>query len=199
MSLSNFFTSTDVTFANFGVKCNSKRDYIISTSPSNEDGQHPIETSDINLINVEEDSKLFFHRPNVGKINSADCVDMDCDAKKKCMVKDLDGTFLEIGSGGAALPQSEWEWNGDPRRGLGDYRIPKTLLTTLDGARIAVDDIAPNKGVIGNKDCEWMDSWTAYKCDQGANYEMLIIESMDSDTETRRLSPVAILGKNIAS
>jgi len=32
---------------------------------------------------------------------------MDCDAKKKCMVKDLDGTFLEIGSGGAALPQSE--------------------------------------------------------------------------------------------
>jgi len=55
-----------VTFANFGVKCNGKRDYIISTSPSNEDGQHPIETSDINLINVEEDSKLFFHRPNVG-------------------------------------------------------------------------------------------------------------------------------------
>jgi hypothetical protein len=26
------------------------------------------------------------------------------------------------------------------------------------------------------------------------NYEMLVIESMDSDTETRRLSPVAILG-----
>ena len=30
---------------------------------------------------------------------------MDCDAKKKCMVKDLDGTLL--GAVGAVLPQSE--------------------------------------------------------------------------------------------
>lgn len=37
--------------------------------------------------------------------------------------------------------------------------------------------------------------WTAYKCTEpGVNYEMLIIENMDADTETRRLSPVAILG-----
>ena len=41
----------------------------------------------------------------IRKINSADCVDMDCDAKKKCMVKDLDGTLL--GAVGAVLPQSE--------------------------------------------------------------------------------------------
>ena len=40
-----------------------------------------------------------------------------------------------------------------------------------------------------------MDAWTAYKCTEpGVNYEMLIIENMDADTETRRLSPVAILG-----
>lgn len=49
-------------------------------------------------------------------------------------------------------------------------------------------------GVINNKNCSWMSSWTAYKCDDDMNYEMLIIESMDSDTETRRLSPVAVLG-----
>ena len=41
----------------------------------------------------------------IRKINSADCVNMDCDAKKKCMVKDLDGTLL--GAVGAVLPQSE--------------------------------------------------------------------------------------------
>ena len=30
---------------------------------------------------------------------------MDCDAKKKCIIKDIDGTFL--GSVGTVLPQSE--------------------------------------------------------------------------------------------
>lgn len=44
--------------------------------------------------------------------------------------------------------QAEFEWDGDPRRGLGDYRIPKTLLTRLDGSRIPVNSIAPYKGIL---------------------------------------------------
>ena len=40
-----------------------------------------------------------------------------------------------------------------------------------------------------------MDLLTAYKCTEpGVNYEMLIIENMDADTEARRLSSVTILG-----
>lgn len=39
---------------------------MISTSPNNEDGQHPVEVSGLELIDVEEDSKVFYHRPNVG-------------------------------------------------------------------------------------------------------------------------------------
>jgi hypothetical protein len=69
---------------------------------------------------------------------------MDCDALKKAMFKDLDGTFL--GHVGTVIPQSEYEWGGDPRRGLGDYRIPKEMVTTLDGVRIPYNTIAPNKG-----------------------------------------------------
>lgn len=42
-------------------------------------------------------------------------------------------------------------------------------------------------------DCTYMRSWQAYKC-FGQNYRMLVIESLDADTETRRLSPVAVLG-----
>lgn len=38
-----------------------------------------------------------------------------------------------------------------------------------------------------------MNTWQSYKC-FGLNYRMLVIESLDADTETRRLSPVAILG-----
>lgn len=78
------------------------------------------------------------------KVNPADCVDMDCDAKKKSLLNDLDGSFL--GAVGAVVPQSEYEWGGDPRRGLGDYRIPKVMLTALNGSRIPVNQIAPNKG-----------------------------------------------------
>ena len=70
---------------------------------------------------------------------------MECDGQKKILLHDIDGTFLEDGPG-SIIPQSEFEWGGDPRRGLGDYRIPKTLLTELNGDRIDVNNIAPNKG-----------------------------------------------------
>ena len=70
---------------------------------------------------------------------------MDCDGLKKAILNDLDGSFLG-GSQGAIIPQSEWQWDGDRRRGLGDYRIPKVMLTKLNGDRIPVKDIAPNKG-----------------------------------------------------
>lgn len=43
------------------------------------------------------------------------------------------------------------------------------------------------------ENCVYMDTWQGYKC-FGLNYTMLVIESLDADTETRRLSPVAVLG-----
>lgn len=48
-------------------------------------------------------------------------------------------------------------------------------------------------GVSRDSTCTFMSTWQAYKC-FGMNYRMLVIESLDSDTETRRLSPVAVLG-----
>ena len=72
---------------------------------------------------------------------------MDCDALKKVLIRDLDGSLL--GSVGTIVPASDFEWDGDPRRGLGDYRIPRTLLTSpLTGERIAVADKCPKKGRI---------------------------------------------------
>ena len=72
---------------------------------------------------------------------------MDCDGLKKVLIIDLDGTFLETGTPGHILAESEWEWDGeDAIRGLGDYRIPTAMLTNLDGSRIDVADKCPNKG-----------------------------------------------------
>ena len=47
-------------------------------------------------------------------------------------------------------------------------------------------------GIYGHKDCDFIDSWNAFKCDDTIRYAMLIFESMDEDTETRRLSPIAV-------
>ncbi|CAH1789358.1 unnamed protein product [Owenia fusiformis] len=180
-----------VTFANFGVNSCGQRDVVISTNPKNPDAQHPIYISNAVLVNVDDDSKVFIHRPSLGQINPSDCVDMECDAKKKALIDDLDGTYL--GSVGAVIPKSELGWGEDRSRGIGDYRIPKAMLTDLDGNRIPVPDLAPNKGIIRDDTCVYKETWQAYEC-HGLDYEMMIIESLDGDTETRRLSPVALLG-----
>ena len=76
---------------------------------------------------------------------------MDCDGLKKVIVEDLDGTLLK--TPGTVIPESEWEWewpdgkpNVDRRRGLGDYRIPKVLLTDLNGKKLDIDSIAHDRG-----------------------------------------------------
>jgi len=44
--------------------------------------------------------------------------------------------------------QAEFGWDvpGEVSRGLGDYRIPKAMLTSVDGKRINVSDIAAHQG-----------------------------------------------------
>ena len=97
----------------------------------------------------------FFFLSDFSKINPADCVDMDCDGLKKVMIEDLDGTLLK--TKGTVIAESEWEWewpggepNVDKRRGLGDYRIPKVLLTDLNGNRIPIESIAQERGKVQN-------------------------------------------------
>ena len=45
-----------------------------------------------------------------------------------------------------------------------------------------------------SENCTWMANWNAYHC-QGIQHRMLVIESMDGDSEIRRLSPVALVGE----
>ncbi|XP_077349351.1 fibrocystin-L [Lithobates pipiens] len=190
-AISGLMTVEDSIFVGYKNVCSGEANVMFMTNPENEDLQHPIEVSRLTLVDSTEEQKVFIHRPDVTKANPSDCVDMTCDAKRKTLLKDLDGSFL--GNIGAIVPQSEWQWNGDKKLGLGDYRIPKVMLTSLNGSRIPVSQVAPNKGIIRDSTCVYISSWDAYKC-FGLNYEMLVIESLDADTETRRLSPVAVLG-----
>ncbi|XP_069051252.1 PKHD1 like 1, tandem duplicate 1 [Lepisosteus oculatus] len=190
-AISGLMTVTNTTLVGFKSVCSKEMNVMFMTNPGNEDLQHPVHVQGLIMVDYMETAKVFIHRPDLSKVNPSDCVDMDCDAKKKALLKDLDGSFL--GQVGAVVPQSEYEWNGDKRRGLGDYRIPKIMLTFLNGSRIPVSQVAPYKGIIRDANCTYMSDWQSYKC-FGLNYEMLAIESLDADTETRRLSPVAVLG-----
>ena len=112
---------------------------------------------------------------------------------KKNLLTDVDGSFL--GSQGSIISQSEFEW-GLQRRGLGDYRIPNQALADANGKMQSPSSIYTYPGIVRDQSlCSYKAAWQAYKC-QGLDYRMLVIESMDNDTESRRLSPVAILSDN---
>ncbi len=77
----------------------------------------------------------------------------------------------------------------------GDYRIPSTMLANKDGSKIDASTKFPHKGIVrGTKtesSCTWNANYDAYKC-SGLDYFFFVIESLDEDTETRRLSPVGL-------
>ncbi|CAF0939901.1 unnamed protein product, partial [Brachionus calyciflorus] len=181
------------TFAHFGTQCNGEKDFVFSTNKKNDDGHHPIVIQNSKLFDVDLNSKIWIHRPNIGKINPSDCVDMDCDGFKKNLLTDQDGTFL--GSPGTVISQSEFEW-GSQQRGIGDFRIPKDALLAVNGSMLPISSLYSNLGIVREEDkCSYKSAWQAYECND-INHKMLLIESMDPDTESRRLSPVAIISDN---
>ncbi|XP_070248855.1 fibrocystin-L [Myotis yumanensis] len=189
-AISGLLDVSGSTFVGFKNVCSGETNVIFITNPLNEDLQHPIHVKNIRLVDTIEKAKIFIHRPDIRKVNPSDCVDMVCDAKRKSFLRDMDGSFL--GNSGSVIPQSEYEWNGNSQFGIGDYRIPKVMLTFPNGSRIPVTEKAPYKGIIRDSTCRYIPEWQSYRC-FGMEYAMMVIESLDSDTETRRLSPVAIV------
>ncbi|CAF0814130.1 unnamed protein product, partial [Brachionus calyciflorus] len=182
----------NLTITNFNEQCGVKN-YVISTNQKNDDAQHPVMFNNTHLYGVENGSKVWIHRPNLNKINIWDCIDMDCDALKKALLNDLDGSFL--GDKGSVIPQSEFAW-GSQQRGLGDFRIPKELLAAPNGSMIPPSQAYKFPGIVRDDNlCQYVNDWQAYKC-RDLEHRVLLIESMDPDTLTRRLSPVAILVEN---
>ena len=120
-------------------------------------------------------------------------LDMDCDGLKKALFIDTDGTLF--GSPSSVFSQAEYDW-GDQSHGVGDYRIPTVALADSNGLQINISGPYPARGISRAAGCSYQSSYQMYVCPSITNYRMLIIESMDSDTETRRLSPVAVFSDN---
>lgn len=72
----------------------------------------------LNFYSVDQASRLLFEQPTIQWINPSDCVDMDCDARRQQLIRDLDGSFT--GSvGGTVISKAEYQWDGNKQYGLG--------------------------------------------------------------------------------
>lgn len=133
---------------------------------------------------------------------------MDCDGLKKALLTDTDGTIF--GQPSSIFSESEYDWGkslfvgiivvlvfviieGDQQHGVGDFRIPSAALAGSNGQMININTLYPYRGISRAPSCVYQPSYQMWLCPNTVNYRMLIIESMDADTETRRLSPVAIM------
>ena len=193
-AIAGLTTLRNVTFCKFGMHCGTRRGIALMSHPKSEDCQHPVEASETKFFDVDNASKFFNHNPILGSVNPSDCVDMDCDALKKILIRDLDGSFVGSNNGLNTLTSnSAFEWDGDSRRGLGNYRIPRFMLAKLDGGKLDPNVVYPNKGIYRGSDdeCKFNKDWNTYHC-TGIDHMMMIIESLDADTEVRRLSPVGV-------
>jgi len=182
---------SDVTFANFKENC-GKEDVVFRTNYGVDDVNWPINATNIKFLDTVGTNKIYMDIPTLGKINPADCTDFDCDGFKKAMIFDQDGSVAEDGVKGTIIPDSAYEWEGIPVRGLGYYRVPKPMVTELNGDKIEYADKMPNTGIYRDDSCVWNADWRAYKC-QNINHRLMVIESMDRDSKIRRLAPIAML------
>ena len=70
-----------------------------------------------------------------------------------------------------------------------------STITDVDGNKIPYSDIMPNVGIVQSNSCTRQSAWNAILC-QDINHRIMVIESMDKDTEVRRVSPIALLSSN---
>lgn len=194
-AISGLTEITNVTFVNFGTGCEADQDVVIMPNRQSEDCNHPVHFREVKFVESDSGLKVFMPMPNLNRVNPSDCVDMDCDGFKAVILRDSDGSFTETDTFQTIISKAEFEWDGDPRRGIGDYRIPTALLTEPDGSQVDADALYPNKGIVrsGNlgESCMFVSDWNMYQC-SGLDHLMFAMESLDEDTEVRRISPVAV-------
>ena len=200
---------SNVTFANFMNRGCSFSDYSITNNPISPDAVTPITIRNSNMVQVEETSTMHFYPPDPAWVVQEDCVDMDCDGPKHSLVRDIDGTFTsndgifttlipfaEIRFDESKIPRT---WRYDP---FNEVLLDPSILAPPNLRGIArgyeLDDIASIDSPTPTRGCIYMESWNGYKCNNISHY-ILVIESMDTDTEVRRLSPIALNGGNIGN
>lgn len=174
---------------------------IYTDNPKGLDHQHMFEIQKTQILSSDSALFVHFYRPKLKNVNLADCVDLSCDGKRKVFIKDMDGTLSTLGVETSIFAQSEYQWRGVPNFdwsnsvddsfGLGDYRIPESMMTATNGSVTPIETYAPFKGISRGDTCSFNPEWVAYVC-IGSQRGHMTFESMDFDTEVRRIAPIGL-------
>jgi plastocyanin len=195
---------TSVTFARFGNYQPCEHDsFAVGNNELSPDAMHPNYFENTKLIDVDPLKIAHLWPPNPAWIVQEDCIDMDCDGPKHSMISDIDGQLVGTTSGtrGSIIPEAELRFD--------ITRLPEVMRYSDNDPtkRLDPESIVEHRGIARGNDgtfdgsspgCVWVPSWNAYKC-SGLNHQMLVIESMDADTEVRRISPIALHGGDTGS
>jgi len=181
----------NVRFVNFQKEDACGKSHIAITNLKQaHDHQHQIMATEIKWSGTTSPlSKFFLNQPQLKWINPSECVDMDCDGPKKAMLVDIDGSFTGSNERSTLMGIAELGFGDNGPRGLGYFRVPAPMLTNLDGSNIAPTTFAANHGVF-RSDCTLKQANNYWQCGAGDKYMQVVFESMDVDTETRRLGPI---------
>ncbi|KAJ3227695.1 Fibrocystin-L [Clydaea vesicula] len=178
---------SDTIFINYTVNeiCN-ETSYAVTNFFNEMDASKPHYIKNTKLINVSEKAKVYFYEPNPSWITPSLCVSMDCDGPKHSLLIDTDGSFFERTTRSTAVAAAELRFNPE--------RIPAVMRTTMIGTVVDLEEFASNYGIYrNNSKCQF--HGTYYLCEDTI-YEMLVIESLDSDSQSRTISPVGILAED---
>ena len=180
----------NTTFDGFVNKCSDEPMYAFTAH-----GRHTDSTGIVRFISgnkfINNDQKIKLQRPSLGQVNPKVCVDLTCDKHRRTLYIDEDGSITGI-RGSSITGYTDFQYNGDKRYGLGDYRLPKAMFTRLDGSRIPYEELVPNKGHHRGDSCSFDVETNGYTCiGDETTYTYLIMESLDRDFLTRRTGPVA--------
>ena len=200
------FRIINTTFVNFKDRGCRFSDYSVTNNPASPDAVTPLSIQNTKKIDVDEKSLMFFYPPNPAWIVQEDCVDMDCDGPKHALIRDLDGSFTSnFNIRTTLIPVAELRFDESKIPRI--WRYNSSTEELVDPSILAPVDfrgIARGIRLNGNMDnptvkgCSFIHQWNGYKCNNIDHY-VLVIESMDPDTEIRRLSPIALNGGNIGN
>ena len=190
-----------VIFANYGRSpcASGERDFAVTTNPESMDDLKPHYFTATVTDRVDAESTVYFHTPSTswvyGGSRMGSCFDMDCDGLKHAIVYDTDGGLTSSPSPRTIVGRAEFF----SPKAVGAIP-PFHMFTSMQGAVYQEKEIIPEgygryNGVSFNAlppRCDLLSpaSSNAWSCT--GTYRRLIIESMDGDWDSRRISPVAL-------
>ena len=181
----------DTVFESFNNPCTDHPHWAMASARASLDTSGPTQLiSGNSFVDTAISNRMKFNDPVVAFINPSDCVDMSCDKHRRNLIVDNEGVLSGTGAWSTFMSNSEFEWDGNTRFGLGNNRIPLSMYTNLDGSMNPLETYAPKKGAVKGEDCVFDETMNGYNCGDSKKYTYLIMESLDSDTEVRRLSPI---------